>query len=130
MAQTQTPSASGRQAPLSSADAFMLRLLRLPVEASGTAQEAQSAFQTSIFISSIRCLLTYIVLPFIAPTFAFFASVARPIGVVIGLVAMVSITVSARRFWRARHPQRWAYTILGGLMFCFLIFMSMRDLIG
>lgn len=128
MTQTQTPVAVP---PASSpADAFMLRLLRLPSDATGTVQEAQSAFQTSIFISSVRCLLTYIVLPFIAPTFAFFATAARPVGIVVSLVAMVSITMSARRFWRARHPQRWAYTILGGLMFCFVTFMLVRDIIG
>lgn len=131
MAQIQTPpSSSGSAGQLSGADAFMLRLLGLPTDAGGTVEEAQSAFQTSIVISSIRCLLTYIVLPFVAPTFTFFAQAARPIGIVVSLVAMLSITMSARRFWRARHPQRWAYTILGGLMFCFVTFMLIRDIIG
>lgn len=129
MSSTETPVASSPVAP-SAADAFMLRLLRLPPDATGTVAQAQSAFQTSIVLSSIRCLLTYIVLPFVAPTFAFFASVERPVGIAVSLVAMVSITVSMRRFWRARHPQRWAYTTLGGLMFCFLIFLLVRDLIG
>jgi hypothetical protein len=114
---------------MTTADSVMLRVLRLPEDTSGTEAEARSAFQTSIFLSSIRCLLTYIVLPFIAPTFAFFATVARPLGVTVNIVAMVAIVSSMRRFWRVRHPQRWAYTSLGGVMFCFLTFLLVRDLL-
>ena len=114
--------------PMTTADSVMLRVLRLPEDTSGTDAEARSAFQTSIVLSSVRCLLTYIVLPFVAPTFAFFGTVARPLGISVNLVAMVAIVASMRRFWRVRHAQRWAYTTLGGLMFCFLTYLLIRDL--
>ncbi len=106
----------------------MLKLLRLPVERSGTDADAQSAFQRSIIVSSVRCLLTYIFLPFVAPTISFFATIGPALGIVVSIVAIASIIISMRRFWRVRHGQRWAYTILGGLMFCFIIFLLVRDI--
>ncbi len=115
---------------LSSADQFMLRLLRLPTEQSGTTAGAQSAFQKSILISSIRCTLTYVFLPFIAPAIGLFANIGPAIGVVVSVIAMISIGLSMRRFWGSRHPQRWTYTILGGLMFCFLVYLLIRDISG
>ena len=129
MASTQTTVRPAPE-PLSPADAFMFRLLRLPEDATSTQAEAQSAFQTSIVISSVRCLLTYIVLPFVVPIFAFLGSVARPIEIVASIAAMVSITMSMRRFWRARHPKRWHYGVLGGLMFCFVTYLLVWDFVG
>lgn len=79
-------------------------------------------------ISSIRCLLTYIFLPFVAPTIGFFADFGPVLGIIVSIVAIVSITTSMRRFWRVRHAQRWAYTILGGLMFAFIVFLLVRDI--
>lgn len=111
------------------ADAFMLRLLRLPAERSGTDAEARSAFQQSIVISSVRCLLTYIVFPFVLPTVGFLASMGPVIGVIVSLAAVVSITISMRRFWRVRHAKRWHYTILAGLMLVFIVVLLARDLI-
>lgn len=128
MASVQTPTREV-DPPLGPADQFMLRLLRLPEDDRSSEEEARTAFQTSIFISSVRCLLTYIVLPFIVPTFTFFATVARPIEVVVSIAALVSITMSMRRFWRARHPKRWAYGVLGGTMFVFVSFMLVSDLV-
>lgn len=119
------------QAPgLTQADRRMLQLLRLPEQQSGSDADARSAFQTSIVISSIRCLLTYIILPFVAPTIGFLADIGPGLSIAVGLVAIVSIVSSMRRFWRVRHGQRWAYTALGGLMFCFICFLLVRDVIA
>jgi hypothetical protein len=115
---------------MSTADSVMLRVLRLPDDTSGTEDQARSAFQTSIMLSSVRCLITYIILPFVAPTVGFFATIGRPLGIFVNVVAMVSIIASTRRFWRVRHAQRWAYTILGGLMMCFLVYLLIRDIVG
>ena len=113
---------------MSTADSVMLRVLRLPEDTGGTEADARSAFQTSIVLSSIRCLITYIILPFVAPTIGFFATIGRPLGIFVNVVAIIAIITSMRRFWRVRHPQRWAYTTLGGLMMCFLIYLLARDL--
>ncbi len=114
----------------SKADAFMKKFLRVDNAAPSTQAEAQNAFQTSILVSSVRCLLTYIFFPFVAPALGMAASVGRPLGIAISLVAMVSITISMRRFWRSNHPKRWHYTVLGGAVFCFLVYSLVFDLVG
>ncbi len=97
----------------SDADRFMRRLLRLPEGTTSTAAEARSAFQTSLVFTTCRCLLMYIVLPFVLPAVGIARGVGPVVGIVIGLLAMVSIVYSIRRFWRADHSKRWHYTIFG-----------------
>ena len=116
---------------LSSADRFMFGLLRLPVEPSAVDANkaaAQAAFQKSIVISGARCLLTYIVLPFIAPFVGIAASIGAPLGIAVALVAMVSIIISLRRFFGSMHSKRWAYASLSGVMFVFLIVTIVIDI--
>jgi hypothetical protein len=114
--------------PSSSADRFMRRLLRLPEGQTSTADEARSAFQKSLFISTCRCLLMYIVFPFVLPAVGIARGVGPYIGLVIGVLAMVSIVYSIRRFWRANHSKRWHYTIFGVTIIGFLIYLAAKDL--
>ncbi len=128
---TATESEQARtRSGLAPADHFMFSLLRLPTDPSAVAQSkaaAQAAFQKSIVISGARCLLTYIVLPFIAPFVGIAARVGAPLGIAVALVAMVSIVVSLRRFFGSMHPKRWAYGSLAGVMFAFLIVTIIID---
>lgn len=110
------------------ADRFMLRLLRLPEGKTATADEARSAFQKSLLISTCRCLLMYIVFPFVLPAVGIARGVGPAIGLAIGILAMVSIVYSIRRFWRAYHSKRWHYTIFGTVIIGFLVFLSVKDL--
>jgi len=110
------------------ADRFMRRLLRLPEGRTATADEARSAFQKSLFISATRCLLMYIVFPFVLPVVGIARGVGPYIGVAIGLLAMVSIVYSIRRFWRADHSKRWHYTVFGTIIIGFLIYLAVEDL--
>ncbi len=131
--QGRTPSKPARVAnSVGWADKFMLSLLRLPLEqekpVAGAEAKARSAFQTSVAISAVRCLITYIFLPFIAPFIGLAARIGEPLGIVVALVAVVSIIASTRRFWSTRHRTRWAYTALGGVMLCFLVFLLATDI--
>ena len=113
--------------PASSADRFMRKLLRLPEGKTATAEEARSAFQTSIFISAGRCVLMYIFFPFVLPLIGVAKGVGPVIGLAIGMLAIVSITFSIRRFWRANHSKRWHYTIFGTVIIGFLIVLAVKD---
>jgi hypothetical protein len=128
---TATPApatpASSTAGTASSADRFMRRLLRLPEGRTSTAAEARSAFQKSLFISTCRCLLMYIVFPFVLPAVGIARGVGPFIGVVIGVLAMVSIVYSIRRFWRADHSKRWHYTIFGTAIIAFLVVLAIED---
>jgi len=115
--------------PRSSSDRFMRRLLRLPADGPrASADQARKAFQTSIAVATVRCLLMYIVFPFVLPAIGIAKGVGPYIGVVIGILAMVSIIYSIRRFWRADHSKRWHYTIFGTTIICFLIVLAVEDL--
>jgi len=117
----------GPVTPASSADRFMRRLLRLPEGRTATAAEARSAFQKSIFISAARCVLMYVFFPFVLPLIGVAKGVGPVIGVIIGTLAIVSITFSIRRFWRADHSKRWHYTIFGIVIIAFLVVLAVAD---
>lgn len=112
----------------SPADRFMRRLLRLPVDGPrASAGEARKAFQTSIMVAAARCLLMYIVFPFVLPAIGVAKGVGPAIGLPISLIAIVCIVMSMRRFWRADHSKRWHYTVLGTTVIGFLVVLAIRD---
>ena len=113
----------------SSADRFMRRLLRLSEAPRLSAAEARSAFQKSLAWTAARCLLMYIVFPFVLPPLGIALGVGPVIGITIGLVAMVAIVYSIRRFWRADHSKRWHYTVFGTTIIAFLIWATIADTI-
>jgi len=107
----------------------MRRVLRLPVDApAGTAEGARKAFQTSLLVATVRCLLMYIVFPFVLPAIGLASDVGPAIGLAISAAAIVCIVMSMRRFWRADHPMRWWYGALGGTVLCLLVALVVIDL--
>jgi hypothetical protein len=124
-----TTALTARQPRRSRADRVMRRVLRLPLDAPpGTAEGARKAFQTSLAVATVRCLLMYIVFPFVLPAIGLASDVGPAIGLVISLAAIVCIVMSMRRFWRADHPMRWWYGALGGTVLCFMIALVVIDL--
>jgi hypothetical protein len=107
----------------------MRRLLRLPTGTTSTAAEARSAFQKSLAFTTVRCLLMYIVFPFVLPLLGIASNVGPTISIAVGIVAMVSIVYSIRRFWRADHSKRWHYTVFGTTIIVFLIWATVQDTI-
>ena len=111
------------------ADRVMRRILLLPVdEPPGPAAGARKAFQTSLLVATFRCLLMYIVFPFVLPAVGLAKDVGPAIGLLISLAAIVCIVLSMRRFWRADHPKRWWYGALGGTVLVLLIGLAVIDL--
>ncbi len=113
----------------SPADRFMRRLLRLSNSPAMSAAQARSAFQKSLAYTAARCLLMYLVFPFVLPPLGIALGVGPVIGIIIGLVAMVSIVYSIRRFWRADHSKRWHYTVFGTTIIAFLVWATIADTI-
>ena len=123
------PSRSSPASSGSDADRFMRRLLRLPTDGpAATAADARRAFQTSLMVATVRCLLMYIVFPFVLPAVGLSTGVGPLIGLPISAVAIVAIVMSIRRFWRADHSKRWHYTILGTTVIAFLVVLVVLDL--
>ena len=113
----------------SPADRFMRRLLRLPVDGIRASPEAaRRAFQTSLLVATVRCLLMYIVFPFVLPALGIARGVGPAVGLAISAVAITCIVLSIRRFWRADHSKRWHYTALGSAVIVFLAALVVVDL--
>ncbi len=107
-------------------DAFMRRLLRLPA-GTDPEQTAEKAFGTSLLISTVRCLLPYVLLPLLKPVIDLSGGVGPVVGLVIGAVSATAIVYSMRRFWRASHRWRWSYTVLGAGILVLLVVQAVGD---
>jgi hypothetical protein len=90
---------------------------------------ARRAFSTSMLVSATRCLLTYIVLPFLAPAFGIVTQVGPGVGIAIGLVAIGSNILTIRRFHAVRHRWRWAYTAIAVCVMALLAVLMVEDIL-
>lgn len=109
-----------------SVEAFMRRLLRVPAGA-GPGQAAEGVFGASLVLSTIRCLLTYIVLPALKPVVDLGGGVGPALGLALGTVSAVAIVAAMRRFWAAGHRWRWGYTAVGGGVLVLLAAQAVGD---
>lgn len=94
---------------------------------------AERLFSRSVVISGIRCTLTYVIFPFVAPLIGIAASVGAVIGVTIGVVAIVFNVMSIRRFFKADHPYKWwasAMNVAVILLLVILFFIDSQTLLG
>lgn len=99
--------------------------------ASGNGAEqtaAQRMFSTAILISAVRCVLAYVVLPFVAPAVGFASGAGPVLGILIGLTAITANGFTIRRFHRADHRYRWHYTVVAGAVISLLLVLMVRDL--
>jgi hypothetical protein len=92
------------------------------------AEVAQRTFSISILVSAVRCLLTYVVLPFVTPLIGLAPSVGPVIGIVVGVVALVANAVSIRRWWRADHRLKWPMTCIHVGVMVLLVILVVTDL--
>jgi hypothetical protein len=118
----------------SRADDAMRRLLRIPVDAAPIDEsETHRIFSASIFLSALRCLVSYIVLPVLLPAVGLARGVGPAIGIPIGLLALTFDYLGIRRFWLADHRQRWAFTalyaVVGGMVLT-LVIVDILDAVG
>jgi hypothetical protein len=74
--------------------------------------DAQRLFSVAMVISGLRCLLSYIVLPFLAPALGAATGVEPYFGIPISIVALVFDVRGMRRFWIADHRYRWPMTLI------------------
>lgn len=116
-------------APRPAADTAVRRLLRIPDGPPAPEGAAQRAFSTSILVSATRCLLTYIVLPFLAPALGLAAGVGPAVGIPIGIVAIAFNILTIRRFWAADHRWRWAYTAIALTVIALLLVLMVEDIL-
>lgn len=114
-------------------DRIMSRLLFVETHdtaaaAAETTQSAERAFGLSLAMSGIRCVLQYVLLPFVLPVLGIAAEAAAPVYLGISLVAIVSIIASLRRFWKVRYHYRWQYLAMALVMLAMLAVFILTDI--
>lgn len=89
------------------------------------ADAPERVFSQSILISGIRCTLSYVVFPFIAPIVGIASGIGSTIGLIIGTIAIVANVMSIRRFWRADHKWKVPVSALNaGIIVLLLILLA------
>lgn len=121
---------------VSRADSVMTRLLLVkPLapayesadEASAT-RSAENALTLSLMFSGMRCILQYVLLPFLLPVVGIAADAAVPILLLINVLAMVSIYFSLRRFWTIGYAHRWRYLVVAAAALVLLVAFTIYDI--
>ena len=95
-----------------SGDRFVRRLLRIGDAVDKTAIfGARRSTTTAIVVSGVRCTITYLLIPILAPFFGLLETLDAPVSIVLSSFAIVMGIGGVRRFWIADHRARWSYTI-------------------
>ncbi len=87
----------------------------------------ERAFNLSLVVSGIRCVLAYVLLPFVAPLIGLAPGVGPTLGIAIAVVAIAANVISMRRFWRVQHPWRRPVTVLHVGVIGFLLVLIAID---
>jgi hypothetical protein len=104
------------------ADRVMRRLLRIGDEVDSCALlGARRSTTAALAVSGIRCLITYIVIPVLAPFLGLLETIGAPLAIALSVFAIVMGVAGVRRFWLADHRARWAYTVFIGVVMVLLI---------
>ncbi len=119
---------SGPGPSRSKADMVVRKVLRIRERPPGlTAASAYGAFQRSMLISAVRCTLTYVIFPFVAPAVGLATGVGPALGVVIGSFAMVCDVFTIRRFFAVDHKWRWPISTIAFSVICLLSVLWVQD---
>ncbi len=90
-------------------------------------RQVERAFNLSLVVSGIRCVLAYVFLPFVAPLVGLAPGVGPTLGIAIAVVAIGANVISMRRFWRVQHPWRRPVTVLHVGVIGFLLVLIAID---
>jgi hypothetical protein len=89
--------------------------------------EAARLFSLSIVISGTRCILTYIVFPWVLPVLGIAGGVGPAVGVVVGVVAIGFNVLSIRRWRASKHAARVPLMTLNSVVIVFLLVLVALD---
>jgi len=109
------------------ADRFARRVLRVR-QPDGDA-EVHNIFSSSIALSATRCLLSYIILPVLAPWIGAVPVIGPAIGIPVGLVALVFDVRAIKRFFVADHRWRWVAALLYVVVMAMVTALVVRDIL-
>jgi len=120
--------------PLSRADRFMYRMLRIrPEQIDKIDMEAiagaHRAFRWAIVVSAVRCTISYVIIPILIPVLSVMGSLAAPITIALCVVALVNGWLGVRRFWVTDHRGKWGYTWFMALIYVISIVTIIHEIV-
>jgi hypothetical protein len=86
------------------------RIVRQALLIEHASPRAMFELRGSLVLSAVRCILTYAVIPVLAPVIGWAGVLATPLSLVLSLTAIVLAITSLRRVWMADYRYRWPYT--------------------
>ena len=89
--------------------------------------QPERVFSQSVLISGIRCTLTYVIFPFVAPIVGIASGIGSTVGLIVGTIAIVANVFSIRRFWRADHRWKWPVSVLNAGIIVLLVILMVID---
>jgi hypothetical protein len=99
-----------------------------PSEADAQSEESITrTFSQSVVISGIRCVLAYVIFPWVLPALGVASGVGPWIGITVGVVAIGFNVASIRRFWRADHRWKWPITVINLSVIGLLLILLVED---
>ena len=103
------------------------RIARWVLRVEGAQPRALVPLQGSLVVSAIRCVLTYAVIPALAPLVSWLGPLATPLSLTLSLAAIVMAVVSLRRVWLADWARRWGYTAFAVAVIAALVVLTAID---
>ena len=91
-------------------------------------ESATRVFSQSVLISGIRCVLAYVVFPWVLPALGIAGGVGPWIGLIVGVVAIGFNIATIRRFWAADHRWKWPITVINCSVIGLLVALFVTDL--
>lgn len=119
------PAAQDPVAPASAAPSAATPLTGDPATEAASEESVTRTFSQSVVISGIRCVLAYVIFPWVLPLLGVAKGVGPWIGITVGVVAIGFNIASIRRFWIADHRWKWPITVINlsviGLLVALLV---------
>ena len=118
---------------LNARDAFACKVLRVRrSESSPSAQEsAQALFSYSMVLSGLRCILSYVIVPFVFPFLGLgaTATLGPAIGIPVGLLAIGFDIKGMRRFFSVQYKYRWQMALIYLSVITLVTYLVIQDII-
>lgn len=89
---------------------------------------AKRALTAGLAFSAVRCILMYVILPFVLPLIGLTGVFAVRADIIINLVAMAALGYSVRKFWRINYRHKKAYTFVAAAALVMLVGFILLDL--
>lgn len=91
-------------------------------------QEGERAFSFALLFSGVRCIIMYVILPFVLPLIGLAGAFGIYFDIVINIIAIGAIIYSLRRFWITDYVRKWQYLPVALVAFVVLTAFILLDL--